>query len=309
MSTKVDDFNAKWTLANDSGKRFKVYFDPDGWTIPYFENYDYYLNVTLTNMTSQIKINDIAVIRKSSAGTEVNMSISDKIFGVSTYGNNMGYYVTCKLNALDVNSTIASLNLVFDNTYSVGNEVRICYIVYAVPKSAGATSSDISALIQAINNQTTTLNGSIGNVNSSVQSGTSQITGSVEQGASDIQNKIEEQYDMSANEDFGIGSIENKYNEKMGVLSFGSDVMLQFLDMFQTANVGTARLTLPGFTIKVQNQNYKVWDDITFNFEQIGEWFPDLISIIRVILPAFVWLMVLRYCINVFEKNFLSSGG
>lgn len=296
MSTKMDDYNGKWTLNNDSAKRFKFYFEPDGWTIPYFENYDYYLNVSLTNMTSQININDIAVVRKSSAGTESYMSTSDKIFGVSTYGDNMGFYATCKLNALDENSTLASVNLFFDKTYSVGNEVRVCYIVYAVPKYAGTTSADVQAILTAIENLR------MSNWFDSANEQT--ILNGMNQ---DIQNKIEEQYDMSASEDFGIGSIENKYNEKMGVLSFGSDVMLQFLDMFQTANVGSARLTLPGFTIKVQNQNYKVWDDITFNFEQIGVWFPDLISIIRVILPAFVWLMVLRYCINVFEKNFLSK--
>lgn len=229
MSTKVDDFNGKWTLGNDSGKRFKVYFDPDGWTIPYFENYDYYLNVTLTNMTSQIKINDIAVIRKSSAGTEVNMSISDKTYGVSTYGNNMGYYVTCKLNALDVNSTIGSLNLVFDNTYSIGNSVRICYIVYAVPKSAGATSSDISALIQAINSQTTTLNGSIGGVNSSIQSGTATLDGTLQEGNDLMENGNSDT--QSTVSDFN--EVFEDFNEELDNIEQFDELIL---DEFNSAN-------------------------------------------------------------------------
>lgn len=123
----------------------------------------------------------------------------------------------------------------------------------------------------------------------------------------EIVQAIEDQYKMEDGEDFGINDVISQHNDKMGVLSFGSDVMIQFLDMFQNTNPGTAQLTLPGFAITVQNVEYQVWQDQTFNFNQLETWFPSLIDIIRLILPAFVWLMVLRYCIGVFERNFLSK--
>lgn len=123
----------------------------------------------------------------------------------------------------------------------------------------------------------------------------------------DIQNKLEEQYSGDPETEFSVDDVISQHNEKMGVLSFGSDVMLQFLDMFQSANVGTAELTLPGFNITVENVEYSVWPDYSFNFDQLNDWVPALMSVIRVMLPAFVWLMVLRYCIKVFEDNFLAK--
>lgn len=138
---------------------------------------------------------------------------------------------------------------------------------------------------------------------------TNDIIAAIQNQTSDLQQSIEDQYSGDPETEFSVDDVITQHNEKMGVLSFGSDVMLQFLDMFQSANVGAAQLTLPGFNITVENVEYSVWPDYSFNFEQLNEWVPGLMSVIRMMLPAFVWLMVLRYCINVFEKNFLSNGG
>lgn len=148
---------------------------------------------------------------------------------------------------------------------------------------------NFNSIVNAINDQTS-------EISSALNDQTDQITGT-----------IEDQYSGSPESSFNTGDIITQHNEKMGVLSFGSDVMLQFLDMFQSANVGAAQLTLPGFNITVQDVNYQVWEDQTFNFSQLEQWVPGLIDVIRIMLPAFVWLMVLRYCIQVFERNFLSK--
>ncbi|MBQ7903539.1 MAG: hypothetical protein IJ362_07400 [Oscillospiraceae bacterium] len=126
-------------------------------------------------------------------------------------------------------------------------------------------------------------------------------------GIIDVIDAIKQQYAMEDGEDFGINDVVTQHNDKMGVLSFGSDVMIQFLDLFQNTNPPPAQLTLPAFSMKIQDQTYNVWDDQTFNFSELETWIPDFIYIIRIMLPAFVWLMVLRYCILVFERNFLSK--
>lgn len=181
------------------------------------------------------------------------------------------------------------------NSGTIPANLNIEYQVLALPKYL--TNGDINAaVVAAINNQTSVLGGKLDSIDSSV-----------DQAADDIQQSIEDQYSGEPEDEFAVDDVITQHNEKMGVLSFGSDVMLQFLDMFQSANVGTAELTLPGFNITVENVEYSVWPDYSFNFEQLNEWVPALMSVIRVMLPVFVWLMVLRYCIKVFEDNFLSK--
>lgn len=199
----------------------------------------------------------------------------------------LGFAVSCKL---DLSNFSDGYYIFISGNGSIPAHMVAQGQVIAVPK--GLANGDVNqAIVQAINNQTSILDGSIG------------------QAADDIQQSIEDQYSGDPETEFSVDDVITQHNEKMGVLSFGSDVMLQFLDMFQSANVGTAQLTLPGFNITVENVEYSVWPDYSFNFEQLNEWVPALMSVIRVMLPAFVWLMVLRYCINVFEKNFLSNGG
>lgn len=172
------------------------------------------------------------------------------------------------------------------NTESANDNYAI--IILSKEKNVGS-ASDYARVVQAIQDQTRTLNNFISNQ------------------TNDILESIEGQYSGDPTEEFSVNDIVSQHSEKMGVLSFGSDVMLQFLDMFQSANVGTAELTLPGFNITVENVEYSVWPDYSFNFEQLNDWVPSLMSVIRVMLPAFVWLMVLRYCIKVFEDNFLAK--
>lgn len=218
------------------------------------------------------------------------MDITTKHFDTAA---SRGYTIVGRLNRTITSSRITQISMSTrdsDLYYTVPANLRFKCNVIEVPKNA-VTSADIQSIIGKIDEQTDV------------------ISGSIEDAADKIADQIEKQYEYSVNDDLGVESIINEHSGKMGVLSFGSDVMLQFLNMFQSANVGTAELTLPGFNIKVENTSYQVWEDHTFKFDQLNSWVPGLMSVIRMILPVFVWLMVLRYCINVFEKNFLSNGG
>lgn len=225
-------------------------------------------------------------------GTETqsitDYSLSDIKFYHTDLSTSKGFSVSCEVDFSTHNTIAGLLFLGSDGSVPTGLYAEFCILAVPIDTSDDEISS---AIVTAINNQTNQLSSDIG------------------QAADDIQQSIEDQYSGDPETEFSVDDVIAQHNEKMGVLSFGSDVMLQFLDMFQSANVGTAQLTLPGFNITVENVEYSVWPDYSFNFEQLNEWVPALMSVIRVMLPAFVWLMVLRYCINVFEKNFLSNGG
>lgn len=254
--------------------------------------FDYYFISSFYGEASDISNftfypNDIAVQYYDHNGLAYSYNKSDFLVYHTDTVLYKGFSTSCKIDFIN-NSVVG--DIVYGGNGSLPAKLKYEAMFLALPK--GLSSGDINAaIIAAINNQTNVLDNSIG------------------QAADDIQQSIEDQYSGDPETEFSVDDVITQHNEKMGVLSFGSDVMLQFLDMFQSANVGTAELTLPGFNITVENVEYSVWPDYSFNFEQLNEWVPALMSVIRVMLPAFVWLMVLRYCINVFEKNFLSNGG
>lgn len=218
------------------------------------------------------------------------LSNSNLIYNSSNFVNNTNSYTVMwsleNLQNSHIFSTSSQIQLNFGSSISTSG--RVGWAFYALDVTDN-TQEQIDSIVTAINNQTTELGGAISD------------------SADQISGTIENQFSGEPDESFNVDNVISQHNENMGVLSFGSDVMLQFLGLFQSANVGSATLTLPGFSIEVQDVNYEVWQDHTFDFAQLEEWIPRLIDIIRLFLPAFVWLMVLRYCISVFERNFLSK--
>ena len=257
--------------------------------------YDYYIYTSYAQRTTggSFAPNDI-IITDGSGAYEYEARLTDKQHYITRFiDSNANYGIVkhnfvAKLNLVDSSSSPNRIGgITFKGSSGTLKSVQYFELsVFLVPKG---DSTAMGNIVSAINNQTGALQGSIG------------------QAADDIQQSIDDQYSGDPETEFSVDDVITQHNEKMGVLSFGSDVMLQFLDMFQSANVGTAELTLPGFNITVENVDYSVWPDYSFNFEQLNEWVPGLMSIIRVMLPAFVWLMVLRYCIKVFDDNFLAK--
>lgn len=99
-----------------------------------------------------------------------------------------------------------------------------------------------------------------------------------------------------------INGAVDKINQKLGVLTFGEQVLTDFFNLFEP-NDNTS-LVFPSFTIKVANQDYKVWDDITYDLKDIENNFSFLISTVRTILVVTVYLALLKYAVNSFERIF-----
>lgn len=101
--------------------------------------------------------------------------------------------------------------------------------------------------------------------------------------------------------DIVTGAVD-KINEKLGVLTFGEQVLIDFFNLFEP-NDNTS-LVFPGFTIKVANQDYKVWDDISYDLKDVENNFSFLISTLRTMLVVLVYLALLRYAADTFERIF-----
>lgn len=265
------------------------------------DSFDYYVNIYIDSSSADSftffpdKISVRRLTASSYLDTQLREALFNDFYGKSDSGDSKGFHILAKLPD-NFNFSIRGFNIVDSTNGTIPANLNLSVTIIQAQKDS--TLEYVQSIIDAIEEQTDTLGNKLDNVEDSVN-----------QAADDITKSIENQYSGDPETKFSIDDVISQHNEKMGVLSFGSDVMVQFLDLFQSANAGTAELTLPGFNITVQNVEYQVWPDYSFNFNQIDEWVPGLMSIVRVILPAFVWLKVLGYCISVFEKNFLSNNG
>ena len=136
----------------------------------------------------------------------------------------------------------------------------------------------------------------------------SSITGSIDAAGDKVADAIENQYAVSDTEDFGVGQLADQVEEKLGVLSFGADTLNNFLGLFQASNAGSTVLTFPGFTINVQGESYRVWNDIQFDLSFLEENFGFLIDTVRTVTVLCVWLAVLGYLVKAYEHLVNNKG-
>lgn len=161
--------------------------------------------------------------------------------------------------------------------------------------------TDENAINQQILNKLDEMNGNI-------VSGFDQVTDSVQNAADQVADAIENQYGMVSGEDFGVQDLTSQVEEKLGVLSFGADTLNNFLGLFQASNAGSTVLTFPGFTIDVQGESYKVWNDIKFDLSFLEENFGILITAVRTVTVLCVWLAVLGYLVKAYEHLINNKG-
>lgn len=140
-----------------------------------------------------------------------------------------------------------------------------------------------------------------------IQQSTSNIESLQQQGNTLLQeaiDKIENQYSASDDENFGVEDIVDQVNEKAGVLSFGTDTLVNFLDLFDAANATNTKLTFPGFSMKIQGVDYQVWPDYHYDLSELENQFGALIEVVRWSCVMVVWLAVLNYLVKAYDTIF-----
>lgn len=118
----------------------------------------------------------------------------------------------------------------------------------------------------------------------------------------DVIDTINGQWEMNDDENLGVDSIVPEVENKLGVLGFASDTLIQFVDLFNPSNANGTTLTFPAFTINVDGQSYQVWNDITYDLNTLYQHFSFLIDTVRTILTLFVWIAVFNYLVKEYER-------
>lgn len=205
------------------------------------------------------------------------------------YGDvSTGFSITGKLP-----DTITNTNLevfyMFDDQGAVmpAGDIHARVLIYQVPKGTTGFYDDMIEILEEINKS----------VNTQGQS----LSSAIDAAADQIQKAIEDQYAMSNTENFGVPGIVDQIEQKMGVLSFGSDTLVNFLDLFDPANATNTTLTFPAFKMTIQGEEYSIWSNINYNLESLEVSFGALITAVRWATIAMVWIALLNYLVKAFD--------
>lgn len=150
-------------------------------------------------------------------------------------------------------------------------------------------------------------------VNAVIQNsdGTQSIIQAINNQTSDLQQSIQDQYSGNPGSSFPVDDIITQHNSKMGVLSFGSDTLMQVLGLLSPDQSLSSELVFPSMSLTIVGQRNKVqlWPEYRFDLNELKQHWPDFVGIMQSLTTALVWIFVLRYCYRVFEKYFLAGGG
>lgn len=277
------------------------YLMEDYFIFPLNPEYDYYFigsmiapcrNSELDNSTFKPSVIKLQYSDVDQGGASVQYASSDlNVYDIDgEYYKGFGFYE--KVDFLSAgNIGISSISFERD-AQSRGNKpanLELKLGVMAIPKS-----SDSLEVSRQILNKLSEME--------------SSITGSIDAAGDKVADAIENQYAVSESEDFGVGQIADQVEEKLGVLSFGADTLNNFLGLFQASNAGSTVLTFPGFTINVQGESYRVWNDIQFDLSFLEENFGFLIDTVRTVTVLCVWLAVLGYLVKAYEHLVNNKG-
>lgn len=140
---------------------------------------------------------------------------------------------------------------------------------------------------------------------------TSDLISAIQQQTDKIVNSIEDQYSGDPGSSFPVDDIITQHNEKMGVLSFSSEALMQVLGLLSPDQTLSSELVFPSMSLTIAGQRNKVqlWPEYRFDLNTLKQHWPNYVGIMQSLTTALVWIFVLRYCYRVFEKYFLAGGG
>lgn len=249
------------------------------------EIYDYYL---LFTAYADVSVEDFSFKPDMARITFQNCEpSSDVAFSVRYYHHDKrytpftGFTVTAKLPEYD--NTMPNYIYLYDSTLGTVPEaqLRVKVQIIQVEKDS-APEIDISALLDKLDT----------------------VNNSIVEGLDDLERTIEEQYAVEDSEDFGVDDIVEQVNEKAGVLSFGTDTLVNFLDLFDVANATNTEIVFPAFSMEVEGVTYQIWPDIAYDLSELESQFGALIEVVRWGCVMAVWLAVLNYLVNAYDSIF-----
>lgn len=225
--------------------------------------YDYWLSFTVYSNVEPIPSNFtfmpdyVQVFARNcvDSGSYDYYYLTDLSILHSDDSSDIGFTAIGKIPDLE-SSNILGFRLIDNSTGLLPVNLRLQPFIYAVPKNNGATAADISAIIAAINSQTSSLNSSINNqtsviggkldsTNDFISNGNSSTSGIVSQFQSNLNefNSVISQFDNIENgfiTDFTMSNEEIKstlsdYQFTGNLLSCANWVTDTYMDFFENS--------------------------------------------------------------------------
>ena len=265
------------------------------WTFPYNkDNYDYYLLGTLTGYCMDDSLSTFKPTYVAPSYYDINSGNSyaynvydTNIYDIDSYAyRGFGFYERVDFASAD---NIGIRHITFNgDIHGNGNKPANLTLELGIMAIEKGTSEEVvlSKILAQLEKMEVSINNSINDA------------------ANDITNSIENQYTVSEEENFGVDDIVDQVNQKAGVLSFGTDTLVNFLDLFDAANATNTQLTFPGFSMEVQGVTYQVWPDYHYDLSELETQFGALIEVVRWGCVMAVWLAVLNYLVKAYDSIF-----
>lgn len=145
----------------------------------------------------------------------------------------------------------------------------------------------------------------LNNINSSVNTADQEARKRLEA----INNSINNNYnDLTRPSDSAVSSASDSLSDTSevesatGLFTAVDNLTQGVFDLF--TNPGSTTLTFPGFGMEVDGVSYNVWEDTTYNLSDIDDKFGGLMSVVRFATTLLVYLALIRYLVNTYERIF-----
>lgn len=275
-------YNARGGSQNDDYLNFSVDVNSSG-VFPTFQpQHTYLLYLTVSIESSSPVTFRASTIQHVWGNPSAGLPVRPVIYSSNSYVNSTSTFTVISQVTPSAEHPIStSSRLVIGLNESVQTSGRVSWGFYALDITDNS-ESEVNQIITAIQDQT-----------------------------SDLQQSIEDQYGGDPGSSFPVEDIITQHNEKMGVLSFSSEALMQVLGLLSPDQTLSSELVFPSMSLTIAGQRNKVqlWPEYRFDLNTLKQHWPDFVELMQSLTTALVWIFVLRYCYRVFEKYFLAGGG
>lgn len=128
-------------------------------------------------------------------------------------------------------------------------------------------------------------------------------TNDMNQNHDETMDKIDDVTDFDDQEQSDLtGAVDGateQISEKLGILTFGDHVLDQFFAIFDAAS-SSPGITLPGFSIEVDGEEFVVWTDQVFDLSTIEDKFGALMTAVHFATSFLVYAALVMYVQKIF---------
>lgn len=239
-------------------------------------------------------------VRLRFAGSSDRVSLSDLSVNSFNSNNTFGFAFAGKIPSEDVsNSIIYEINFLDEDGGTLGVGVQLRFYLVAVNRaligSGGSGGSDGSGG----SGGSVDLGGITNNLGDMVINQESTNNTLIQ-----IEDTINSQFEIDDSSQLDISGTVQQVDDIFATLNVAPTIAERFASLFSSDERARMEpvITLPGFNINIQGINYTVWESQSFNFNQLDDWFPDTMPVIKNALSTIYVICFLNFILGYVDR-------